>query len=209
MDGTTVALGRLAVFMDVEGTMGQLDGEEHLDEAQLLREVASGSQEGFTRLVERHSGKLIAYLKCKTGDGHLAEDLAQEAFLRAYRAVRERGFEGRSGFKTWLYVIADNCARDYWRRVKRPATEARDCLEMQAGPGKGAEQNEEEQRLRDAILKLPEPHREVVALKFFGGLTFMEIAEVTAEPVPTLKSRLKYALARLHASLGVGMEERS
>jgi RNA polymerase sigma factor (sigma-70 family) len=165
---------------------------------------------GFEALVESHKGRLVGYLRCRLSGagaaGELAEDLAQEAFMRAYRAMRESGFQGRSGLKTWLFVIADNCLKDHWRKEMKRVDRGGVAEQEQAAGGESdpverAGQRESEERLREAIKRLPREQGEVVALKFFGGLTFTEMAEVTGEGVPTLKSRMKYALVKLQGML--------
>ncbi len=135
-----------------------------------------------------------------------AEDVTQEAFLRAWRAIES--FRGER-FRSWLLRIVANAARDELRRRKRrpqrSLDEARDDSDMASidpvepglGPQQRAEQAELRQVLEGALAELPEDWRMVVLLSDVHGLSYEEIAETTGVPLGTVKSRLSRARGRL------------
>ena len=186
-------------------------------DAQLLAEVTQGILDRFDVLVDRYKVRLTSYIRHRVPDLHHAEDLAQETFLRMFRAARADQYAGRASVATWLFTIADNCVTDYLRAVgRRPLA-----LETDAGsradrpssgvldvtPAEGSDPMEsashrEGQLRADALLApLPDDQRRVVALKVLGGLTLSEIAEKLGCPVGTVKSRLFYGLRKIEESL--------
>jgi RNA polymerase sigma-70 factor (ECF subfamily) len=186
-------------------------------DAQLLAEVARGDLGRFDVLVDRYKVRLTCYIRHRVPDLHHAEDLAQETFLRMFRAARADQYAGRASVATWLFTIADNCVTDYLRAVgRRPLA-----LETDAGrradrslpgvldtkPAGGSDPLEaashrEGQLRADALLApLPDDQRRVVALKVLGGLTLSEIAEKMGCPVGTVKSRLFHGLRKIEESL--------
>ena len=189
-------------------------GRSSPDDASILSAVGRGDVRVFDVLVDRHKDALFAYLRYRIGgDAHEAEDLLQEVFLRVFRSARRGEFAGRSAVKTWLFAVANNCITDHLRARRR-----RSRVESAPGPsrewcgaGEGrivaetpldaAIEAESRQRVVWLLAQLPEPQREVVAMKVMGGLTFAEIAEATGCPVPTIKSRMRYGLSKIQRIL--------
>jgi RNA polymerase sigma-70 factor, ECF subfamily len=142
-----------------------------------------------------------------TGDEHGGEDLAQEAFVRAF-AARARFQQGRR-FSTWLWRIALNLAHDEHRRVVRrsecPIAETDNDLPslsaVEPSPAERLLERERSELVKAALLTLPETHRAVIVLREYEGLKLREIAEVLDIPEGTVKSRLAEALGRLERQL--------
>ena len=165
---------------------------------------------GDTGDLRRRLGESAAavrrYLFGLCGSWPLAEDLAQEALLKAWRA-RDR-FAGRASVRTWLFTIARNHWRDQLRR-KKTAPEI-DAIDPQPAitdpraqrPDAPARRAELAAAVRAAVAELPAEQREVLALREARELTFAEIAEVLNVPVSTVKSRARYALGKLAETLG-------
>jgi RNA polymerase sigma-70 factor (ECF subfamily) len=170
-------------------------------------EYALGLQKGqlqdLSALVERHHYPLIGFLYRMTGgDRTLAEDLAQEAFLRVIHAIQQ--YQYPRPFKPWLYAIATNMARDTFKRADhRRATDMPDDdrLLSDERPEEALADLDEERRVAQALLRLPEHQREVVILRYYQELSLAEIAEALAIPVGTVKSRLSIGLERLRGVL--------
>jgi RNA polymerase sigma-70 factor (ECF subfamily) len=138
-----------------------------------------------------------------------ARDVAQEAFLRAFRALG--GFKGQAKFSSWLYRITLNLCRDWIRRERRTpiaqAPEGVDLIEL-AGAQAPAESIEElvsrrqlGRAVEKAMAMLPEEQRTAIILKEYHGLTFQEIADLLDCPLSTVKTRLYQGLSVLRKQL--------
>jgi len=172
--------------------------------------------DAFERLYAEHAQALFSFLRYRTGDRVLAEDLLADTCERALRA-RSRFDRRRASEKTWLYAIALNCLNDH---VRRRATESRALERMVAGGGAGggladyadyeeidelAEQDIREVADRDLINRslaaLSGEEREAIALRFGADLTVPEIAKVTGEPLTTVEGRVYRALRKLREAM--------
>jgi RNA polymerase sigma factor (sigma-70 family) len=169
------------------------------DEA-LLRAVAAGDAAALTRLYERHAGALFGYLYRLAGDRMTAEEILQDTMLAAWRSAA--AFEGRSKATTWLFGVARRQAHNRLRG--RPGPESvplADRPDPGAGPDELAIAAVGGTAVAAAIDRLPDHHRDVVALVFVAGLPLADVAEVLAIPVGTVKSRLYHARAAVAAAL--------
>lgn len=181
----------------------------------LIELTLSGETRAFDELIRRHSRRLHAMLLQMLGSEADAYDVAQEAFLRAFRNLRY--FDGRSAFYTWLYTIAANQARNFIRKRKRERTFSLDNDEhgtplekdseladraVDADPVRGAQLTDIKARLREAMQALSPAHREVVTLCDIMGLSYQEIAEMLHVSEGTLRSRIFYAHKQLQSMLG-------
>jgi RNA polymerase sigma-70 factor (ECF subfamily) len=161
--------------------------------------------------VDRHKGRVYAILISLVGDSDLAEELAQETFVKAYTGLH--GFREDAKFGTWLIQIAIHSARDHRRRLQRlrerqvVSLEAlreaeRTGLEPMdnrrvANPAAEVESSEEAALVQQAISQLPPEYREVLVLKHLEGWSYGEIAEATMDTTGTLKVRAHRARGML------------
>jgi len=173
-----------------------------VDDRGLVDAVLSGDRDAFRFLVERE--QVAVYRACLRilGRPHDAEDVAQEAFLMAYRSIAT--FRGDGALGGWLLRIA---TRQAFRRLsqRRESTELPPELPIGtpgSDPLDAALAGESTQTVRRAVADLPEPYREVVALRFFGEQTLEEIAAATHRPLNTVKTHLRRGLERLRPALG-------
>ena len=172
------------------------------DAAALLR-VVDGDFGPFEELVDRYKTRLFRHIRRRIADPHKAEDVTQEVFLRLFRAARSGGYRaGQSRVVTWLFTIAGNCVTDHLRAeaVRTAVRGAREEAEAQ-DPHDAAAAREGDSRVRRLLLELPEAQRQVVELHVLDGLSFADVAELVGAPVPTVKSRLVYALRKLKRSM--------
>ena len=157
----------------------------------------AAATEGFAELYERTFPRVYAYVASLLRDRSAAEDVTAQAFERAYR--RRRSFNPRRGTRrAWLFGIARNAAIDELRRRSRQAelvAEPRD--ESAAPPEQGAEAAFRRAALRSAIASLTSRERELVALKFFAGLTHLEIASVIGVSETNAATRLHRTITKL------------
>jgi RNA polymerase sigma-70 factor (ECF subfamily) len=101
--------------------MHMLQAEPQLDDRAVLAEIASGQLDAFDVFVDRYKDRLYRYLRSQVSDAHAAEDLAQEVFLRVFRAAKLGHQATAVSAAPWLFTIARNCATDYLRlRYRRP-----------------------------------------------------------------------------------------
>ncbi len=170
---------------------------------QLAGRVQQGRKDDLALLVERHHSPLLGFLYRLTGgDRVLAEDLAQETFLRVLRSIAQ--YQPSRPFKPWLYAIAVNVARDYFKRAEMRYTRdlAEDELLVLPGPAGIEEISEiDGSRVASAIGALPVHQREVIILRYFHDLTLAEIATALDIPIGTVKSRLSLGLRRVRCRL--------
>lgn len=183
----------------VTPTPRSADGDSDLALVERLRE---GDTRAAEALVRRYHGPLMGYLLRLGGQPAVAEELHQQTWLSVLEhAARFKPTEGAT-FKSWLFRIATNKANDLWRRRKRePTGDA--ALEMTAAPVTEdlTQAAEEAARLRAAIANLPEAQRQVLVMRYYGGLKFNEIAEALGCPLNTALGRMHKAMIRLKAML--------
>jgi RNA polymerase sigma-70 factor (ECF subfamily) len=186
--------------------MGRTDEE-------LVEACQAGEASAFDVLVARWEDRIRGAAFRFLGSEEEARDVAQEAFLKAYRALGS--FKREARFSSWLYQIATNLCRDRLRRRRTRASVSLEELEetgpviVETGPGAHERllQKDLARVVRRAVHALSEEQREVVILKEYQGLTFLEIAQALDVPVSTVKTRLYRGLAQLRLRLereGVG-----
>jgi RNA polymerase sigma-70 factor, ECF subfamily len=180
--------------------MGRSDEE-------LVEACQAGEASAFDILVARWEDKIRGAAYRFLGSEEEARDVAQEAFLKAYRALES--FKREARFSSWLYQIATNLCRDRLRRRRTRAAVSLEELE-ETGPvivetRPGAHellmQRDLARAVRRAVEALSEEQREVVILKEYQGLTFLEIAQSLDVPVSTVKTRLYRGLGQLRLRL--------
>jgi RNA polymerase sigma-70 factor, ECF subfamily len=170
-----------------------------VDDREAIEAWRSGDPAGFDRLVERYQRDVYRLCYRYVNDHHDASDMAQEVFLRAYRALDK--FRGDSAFSTWLYRIAVNTCLSF-RSSRRSAEELPESLpDTREGVVAGIEREERAGRVRLAIQDLPEKQRATLILKMYHDLSHEEIAGVMGTTVGTVKANLFHALSKLRRRL--------
>jgi RNA polymerase sigma-70 factor (ECF subfamily) len=152
--------------------------------------VLAGNLEAFAGIVRRWQGRLVNLAWRFSRDRATAEDMAQEAFVKAFRALGS--FRGEAAFSTWLTAIAMNAYRT-WLRDRPPAPVSLDLARAPSGEPHPLVRLEAGQRaaaVRDAVLTLPARYRDPVALYYFEDKDLAETARVLGLPEGTLKARL-------------------
>lgn len=179
--------------------MRGLAGTGEVSESELLAAMAQGDREAAERLVERTYQGVHAFLRRLCGDADLAADLTQETYRKAWSAVA--GFDGRSQFSTWLCRIAYNVFLNHLRRPRRLVPLDDSQAEAVPDPARGADQLVGDaaagERLRRAVMLLPEDQRFTVIALYWGDRPVREVAEAEGISGVAIRKRLKKALAAL------------
>jgi RNA polymerase sigma-70 factor (ECF subfamily) len=179
---------------------------------ELVVGVLAGDESAYGALVSRYRDYVYTIAVRIVGSESDAEDVAQETFVRAYRALPR--FRGYSKFSSWLYRIATNRALTHLKRRRRRAA----AVDLQSGPHVEAEASRTEsdrrdgpeeivldqefrRRVRAAVMTLPEQYRVVVTLFYLEERSYTEVAETLGIPMGTLKTHLHRARALLREAL--------
>jgi RNA polymerase sigma-70 factor (ECF subfamily) len=167
---------------------------------QLVERVQAGDRRAFDLLVLKYQPKILGLVSRYVNDSHEVQDVTQEAFIKAYRALPR--FRGDSAFYTWLYRIAINTAKNHLvARGRRPPgtdVDIEDAEYYEAGSALRDGENPENQLFSQelgavvnrAITELPDDLRTAVTLREFDGLSYEDIAEIMDCPVGTVRSRI-------------------
>lgn len=164
----------------------------------------AGDVGAFDALYARHRGGVFRYLLRQCSDRARAEELHQDVWMKLIAA--RKSYQPTARFTTWLYTVARNRLIDEWRSRAPQRLEA---LDADAHPGPEgddpqhvAANAQHGERIVAALGALPEAQRDAFLLHVEGGLALADIARLTGAPQETVKSRLRYAYARLRGALG-------
>lgn len=175
-----------------------------MEDHQLVERSRAGDVAAFEELVRRHQARAYAIAYRLLGNREDAQEVAQDAFARAYFGLA--GFRGTAQFRTWLYRIVVNLSTDLLRRRRPEVSQEEAATASVSGgenPGETAERLELRQRVGAAIDALPSDLKTVILLREFEGLSYAEIARVIRRPIGTVMSRLFHARRRLQQQLKV------
>jgi RNA polymerase sigma-70 factor (ECF subfamily) len=178
-------------------------------EAEWVRRAAEGEQDAFGRLVAEHQKALYAFLLGTVRRPETADDLVQETFLKAWKALP--AFKGESAFRTWLFKIGLNAARSWGRRPRwllffsqreqddeGPLPDPAD-PSPEADPEAGAERADRRERILKLLDRLSPREREVTVLKHVEDMTIAQIASVTGMAEGTVKVHLFRAVQKMRS----------
>ncbi len=181
-------------------------------EGDLVKRARRGELAAYDELVKRYQERIYATIYHMTSNHEDANDLAQEAFIKAFQALKS--FKGGSTFYTWLYRIAVNKTINFLKQRKNKHHLSLNDLDFntehnpdlvalisEKTPHRDAGLAELQKKLNESLLKLSEPHRMVVVLHDVQGVSHEEIAEIMACNIGTVRSRLFYARQQLQGHL--------
>tara|TARA_B100001248_G_scaffold262728_1_gene261736 strand:- start:9318 stop:9932 length:615 start_codon:yes stop_codon:yes gene_type:complete len=167
---------------------------------ELVKNVKDGNRVAFSELVKRHQKPLFQFIIRYTRNENLAEDIVQDAFIRAYTKIHT--FEERAAFKSWLYRIALNLAKNKLRREK-PQYSIDNVKVGKVAEAESALVYETiQKRIQVEIDALPAKQKEALHLRVFEDLAFKEIAEIMDCPYDTAKANYRHALLKLKQTFG-------
>ena len=194
-----------ATVSDPNAPAGALEGD-------LVKRARRGDLTAYDELVRRYQQRIYATIYHMTANHEDANDLAQDAFIKAYSALKS--FKGGSTFYTWLYRIAVNKTINFLKQRKNKYHLSLNDVDFNAEhdpdlmalvsdktPNREVGLNELQKKLNEALLKLSEPHRIVVVLHDVQGQSHEDIAEILGCNIGTVRSRLFYARQQLQGYL--------
>lgn len=193
---------------------GRLNYETLTDEA-LLALIAVSDRHALAALYDRYGRRVFALAVRMLGDPQSSEEVTQDVFLSVWRRVSSYK-AGKGRFTTWLFSIAHNRTIDELRRRRRERYRENPTLEDHVDlpsesppPPEEVVARSEGAMVREALDTLPQEQRTVIEMSYFSGLTQVEIAERTGQPLGTVKTRMRLALKKLRLALTERIEERS
>jgi RNA polymerase sigma-70 factor, ECF subfamily len=183
--------------------------DDDSEDTALMRRLADADNEALRSLYRRYGGLVYGIALKLTGDGAVAEEVAQEVFVSAWRGAASYRAD-RGAVVTWLGRIARNKAIDARRAMKARGGPARDEWSVEdesedqrtPGPEEEASRSMRVREVRTAVAELPEAQRSALSLAFFQGLSHSEIAAALSLPLGTVKSRIRDAMHNLRELLG-------
>jgi RNA polymerase sigma-70 factor (ECF subfamily) len=180
--------------------------DSHGDESDLVRRAQSGDTAAFTEIVRRYQRAVVRVAYGLTRNPADADDLAQETFVRAWRAIGR--FRVGEPLYPWLSRIAVNLAYSLFRRRKRrpetpiePLVEAGQQWAGNEDPSRDAAESEQKERLAECFEELSPEHRAILVLRVMEDLSYEEIAQTLGVPIGTVMSRLSRARSELKSRL--------
>lgn len=177
-----------------------------LSDSQLLNLYMQGDKSAISTLIDKYNRRVRDYLRMMVKDVDLADDIAQETFIKVVSVIDEGRYKDNGKFLSWVLRIAHNKALDYFRSQKNNNSVSESSAGYNVlGTLKYAEKTIEDNMIgeqidadvRNLVELLPDEQREVVMLRYYSDLSFKEIAEQTGVSINTALGRMRYALINL------------
>ena len=186
-------------------TSGARTSDGEVSDASLLRAIQAGEQEAIAALYDRYSGVAYGLAMRITGDGTLAEDVVQDAYVSVWKQAGRFDPE-RGQVKSWLLTIVHHKAVDAVRRRTNRNERAlpegpEEFIAAHGRPEEIAEATMDAAAVREAVRAIPDDQRRTIEMAYFEGITHVEIAERMGVPLGTVKSRLRIGLEKMRGSL--------
>ena len=177
-----------------------------LSDQALLEMYQQGNREAVSQLLERHTRRVRDYVRMMVKDSDVADDLTQEVLIKVVKVLDEGRYTDKGRFLPWVLRIAHNRVLDYFRAQKQDKTVSESSAGFDILGSKNlaepsiedniiSEQRAEE--IRALVEELPEEQREVIKMRYYEGLSFKEIAELTGVSINTALGRMRYALINM------------
>lgn len=169
-----------------------------MNEQELIKKVKNGDRLAMDTLIEAYYQSVFSYFYRHTGDYHQSKDLTQEVFIKM--VVNIGHYQKRTDFKNWLFTIASNNLKNYWRYAARHPSSELD--QGERTDGILTEDNVAlEVTIQQAIAQLKNEQRDAIVLRFYHDFKINEIAKITGAKESTVKARIRYGLEKLKCIL--------
>ncbi|MEJ8758533.1 sigma-70 family RNA polymerase sigma factor [Pontibacter sp. H259] len=180
-----------------------------MSDSALVSLYISGNESAFEQLVNRHKNRVFTTILLIVKDTYTAEDLTQDAFIKAIHTMKSGRYNEEGKFSSWICRIAHNLAIDFFRKEKRsPMITLEDgsnvfnTLAFAADSAESLQiQEDTVARLRELIQTLPQTQREVLMMRHYADMSFQEIADATGVSINTALGRMRYALINLRKKM--------
>ena len=178
------------------------------DEESLVQRAKQGDQKAFAQLYEENFDRVYRYVALRIGDKIEAEDMTQQVFVKVLQSISSFQWRGKP-FAAWLFRIAHNQVVDYLRKKKKRAAIPLDesLVSGDSNPQLMAEQSLDTEQLLLATRRLTAAQREVISLRFAGGLSIVEVAKTMGKSQGAIKALQHSAIVALRKVLSVGNYE--
>lgn len=178
-------------------------------DAELVSQYIKGNEAAFAQLLKRHKSRVYTTIYLIVKDQYVAEDLMQDAFIKAINKLKSGNYNEEGKFLPWIIRIAHNLAIDFFRKEKRYPTIVMEdgsnvfnSLQFSEDSMESLKiKDETHTLLRELIKTLPEPQKEVLLMRHYGDMSFQEIADATGVSINTALGRMRYALINLRKKL--------
>lgn len=177
-----------------------------MTDEELVVSYADGNDSAFDLLLSRHKQSLYTYIFYTLRDQGLAEDIFQETFIKAITTIRQGRYTETGKFKAWIMRIAHNLIIDYFRQRKNENTVSNDDYEIDLLNNPSLCDDTVEMKMvkiqvlndvKKLIDFLPDEQREVLEMRYYGDLSFKEIADITGVSINTALGRMRYAILNM------------
>ena len=184
-------------------TQGRTDYE-------LLSDYINGERAALEQLIKRYERKVYVYILMMVHQSHLAEDLTQDTFIKAIQSLKRGQYSDDNKFGSWLIRIAHNIVIDHFRRNKQRQELLSSSYDYDLfATARFSEANVEQRMVYGQVLadvrsllnELPMEQREVVLLRYYGDLSFKEIADLTNVSINTALGRMRYAIMNMRKTI--------
>jgi RNA polymerase sigma-70 factor (ECF subfamily) len=180
-----------------------------VNDSELVSLYIQGDEKAFAKLVQRHKSKIYTTVYLIVKDQYVAEDLTQDAFVKAVEMLKSGRYNDEGKFLPWILRIAHNLAIDFFRREKRypevvfeDGSSVFNALEFADDSYESLQiKQETHEQLRELIQRLPDTQKEVLIMRHYEEMSFQEIADATGVSINTALGRMRYALINLRKQL--------
>ena len=180
-----------------------------VSDSALVSLYIAGNENAFEQLVNRHKNKVYTTILLIVKDTYTAEDLMQDAFIKAVHTMKSGRYNEEGKFSSWICRIAHNLAIDFFRKEKRSPMitleDGSNVFNTMAFAETSAEdlqiKEDTHARLRELIQTLPQSQREVLMMRHYADMSFQEIADATGVSINTALGRMRYALINLRKKM--------
>jgi len=186
-----------------------MDTTTQQSDSALVSLYIAGNESAFEQLVNRHKNKVYTTILLIVKDTYTAEDLMQDAFIKAIHTMKSGRYNEEGKFSSWICRIAHNLAIDFFRKEKRSPMitleDGSNVFNTMAFAEDSAESQQIKEdtyaRLRELIQTLPQTQREVLMMRHYADMSFQEIADATGVSINTALGRMRYALINLRKKM--------